>query len=194
MRGRGTGSAPRRVGQQSPAATSQGSLGGRLSHPAARPHGAHLPLRRPHPGRGYVLQLGSVGQVCIFLHDQRDFPVPSSAAFGRIGDAHVGAIHRFAEAEGVPVVRVAKGQSTEDVARRYLAAAPDDSTAKVAAHHRAGEGVRVALVEGAAIRLRWVADAKEGASRPPRRDGSIVSPLEQVPNTFDRANGRRGLP
>jgi hypothetical protein len=81
--------------------------------------------------QGYVPKLQSVGQVCIFLHDQKGFPVPSSAAFGRIGDAYVRAIHRFAEEQGFPVVHFAKGQSKEDLARTFLAAAPDDGTAKV---------------------------------------------------------------
>jgi hypothetical protein len=31
-------------------------------------------------------------------------PIPSSAAFGKIGDAYVKAVYRFAEANDVPVV------------------------------------------------------------------------------------------
>jgi len=37
--------------------------------------------------QAYVPRLQSVGQVCNFLHHQKGFPTPSSAAFGKIGDA-----------------------------------------------------------------------------------------------------------
>ena len=47
--------------------------------------------------QAYVPKLQSVGQVCTFLRWQRKFKIPSSAAFGQIGDAYVKAIHRFAE-------------------------------------------------------------------------------------------------
>ena len=36
--------------------------------------------------RAYVPKLQTVGQVCIFLHGQRGFRIPSSAAFGQIGE------------------------------------------------------------------------------------------------------------
>ena len=39
--------------------------------------------------QGYVPKLQSVGQVCRFLRWQRRFPIPSSAAFGKIGDGYV---------------------------------------------------------------------------------------------------------
>ena len=38
--------------------------------------------------QAYVPKLQSVGQVCIFLRWQRKFKIPSSAAFGKIGDAY----------------------------------------------------------------------------------------------------------
>jgi hypothetical protein len=53
--------------------------------------------------QAYVPKLQSVGQVCLFLNHQRGFPIPSSAAFGQIGEAYVAAIHRWAEANGVPI-------------------------------------------------------------------------------------------
>src|SRR5205807_4399639 len=53
--------------------------------------------------QGYVPKLQTVGQVCIYLHDVKGFAIPSSAAFGKIGEAYVRSLHRFAEAEGVPV-------------------------------------------------------------------------------------------
>jgi hypothetical protein len=39
--------------------------------------------------QAYVPKLQSVGQVCIFLRWQRKFKIPSSAAFGKIGEAYV---------------------------------------------------------------------------------------------------------
>jgi hypothetical protein len=45
-----------------------------------------------------------VGQVCKFLRWQRNVPVPSSAAFGKVGDGFVRDIERFAKDNDVPVV------------------------------------------------------------------------------------------
>ena len=39
--------------------------------------------------QGYVPHLQSVSQICRLLRWQRRFPIPSSAAFGKIGDAYV---------------------------------------------------------------------------------------------------------
>lgn len=36
--------------------------------------------------QAYVPKLQSVGQVCLFLNGQRGYPIPSSAAFGEIGE------------------------------------------------------------------------------------------------------------
>jgi hypothetical protein len=44
-----------------------------------------------------------VGEVCTFLRWQRKFPIPSSAAFGRIGDQYLKALYRFAEATPSPL-------------------------------------------------------------------------------------------
>ena len=54
--------------------------------------------------QAYVPKLQSVGQVCIFLRWQRKFKIPSSAAFGQIGEAYVKSIHQFARKHQVPVV------------------------------------------------------------------------------------------
>jgi hypothetical protein len=51
--------------------------------------------------QGYVPRLQSVGRVCRFLRWQRQFRIPASAAFGKIGDGYVRDVHRFAEANGV---------------------------------------------------------------------------------------------
>jgi hypothetical protein len=59
--------------------------------------------------QGYVSKLQTVGQVCTFLRWRRGCKIPSSAAFGQIGDAYVKAIHKFAEAHDIPVVHFEKG-------------------------------------------------------------------------------------
>jgi hypothetical protein len=60
-----------------------------------------------------VPKLQTVGQVCTFLRWQRRFPIPSSAAFGKIGDAYVEAIYGYAKAHNIPVVRFEKGEDKE---------------------------------------------------------------------------------
>ncbi len=43
--------------------------------------------------QAYVPKLQSVGGVCQFLYWQRGFGIPSSAAFGKIGDAYVAEVY-----------------------------------------------------------------------------------------------------
>ena len=73
--------------------------------------------------QAYVPKLQSVGWVCQFLRWQRSYEIPSSAAFGKIGDAYVADIHRWATANGVPVIRFAKGENKEEIARPLIEAA-----------------------------------------------------------------------
>ena len=61
--------------------------------------------------QAYVSKLQSVGQVCRFLHSQRGFSIPSSAAFGQIGSAYVAEIHRWAKANSIRA-----GNGTDDIA------------------------------------------------------------------------------
>ena len=58
--------------------------------------------------QAYVPKLQSVGQVCLFLNRQRGFRIPSSAAFGQIGEAYVAAIHRWARAKACPFATLPK--------------------------------------------------------------------------------------
>jgi hypothetical protein len=81
--------------------------------------------------QAYVPKLQSVGQVCTFLRWQRKFKIPSSAAFGQIGDAYVKAIHRFAAEHQIPVVKFKKGEDKEAVARPYLDAAAREGKDRV---------------------------------------------------------------
>jgi hypothetical protein len=109
--------------------------------------------------QGYVPKLQTVGWVCQFLNRQRGFVVPSSAAFGKIGQAYVAEVHRWAEANGVPVIDFAKGDNKEQIARPYLEQAERDG----------GRG-RVALVgiaqEKALVWRSWKAKGQEHVPHP----------------------------
>jgi len=76
--------------------------------------------------QGYVPQLQTVGQVCKFLRWQRRVPIPSSAAFGKIGDAYVKDIQAFAKVNDVPLVHFKKGENKEQIARPLIDAAARD--------------------------------------------------------------------
>src|SRR5580765_5141464 len=76
--------------------------------------------------QAYVPKLQSVGQVCRFLHRQRGFPIPSSAAFGQIGEAYVAEIHHWAKANGIPVRYFAKKDNKEQIAEPLLRAAAEE--------------------------------------------------------------------
>ena len=92
--------------------------------------------------QAYVPKLQSVGDLCKFLRWQRKFKIHSSAAFGKIGDQYVKAVHRFAEQHKIPVAQFKKGQDKEKLARPYLeAAARTVAGLRGADWHRAGEGI-----------------------------------------------------
>jgi hypothetical protein len=103
--------------------------------------------------QAYVPKLQSVGQVCLFLNRQRGFRIPSSAAFGQIGDAYVTAIHRWAQAERIPVRYFAKGENKEKIVEPLLRAAAEQG----------GEG-KVVLIGIAQVRRT------EGLRSDPRTD------------------------
>jgi hypothetical protein len=69
--------------------------------------------------QAYVPRLMTAHQVVRFLLD-RGFNIPSPALLAKQGRAYVQAIERFAEDNVIPVVRFARGESKEEVARRYL--------------------------------------------------------------------------
>jgi hypothetical protein len=81
--------------------------------------------------QAYVPKLQTVGYVCKFLRWQRRFKIPSSAAFGKIGDAYVKAIHKFAKVKKIPVVKFEKGQNKEEVAQPFLEAAAREGKDRV---------------------------------------------------------------
>jgi hypothetical protein len=104
--------------------------------------------------QGYVPKLQSVGQVCRFLRWQRRFPIPSSAAFGKIGDADVKEVHHFAEASAIPVVHFKKGESKEAEGRPLMEAGAA----------RGGDGAVVLIgiaQEKASVWRSWPAKGQE---------------------------------
>jgi hypothetical protein len=72
--------------------------------------------------QAYVPKLMTPFQVVRFLLD-RGNSIPSPALLGKIGRAYVQAIERYADRHGIPVLRLGKGESKEEIARRYFQAA-----------------------------------------------------------------------
>lgn len=64
-----------------------------------------------------MYETGIVG----FFKHHRGFPFVSSALMDPMTKDFVAAIHRFVEAEGVPLVHFEKGQRKDDVAHQHLA-------------------------------------------------------------------------
>jgi hypothetical protein len=104
--------------------------------------------------QAYVPKLQSVGQVCIFLRWQKGYPIPSSAAFGKLGEAYVKAIEAFAKRNGTAIVHFKKGENKEERVRPLLDAAA----------RQGGEG-RVVLIgvaqEKASAWRSWKAKGQE---------------------------------
>jgi hypothetical protein len=109
--------------------------------------------------QAYVPRLQSGGMVCQFLRWQRGYPIPSSAAFGKIGQAYVTEVHRFAKANGIPVRYFARGEKKEEVARPFIeAAAAEGGTGKV---------VLIGIAqEKAPVWRSWPARGQRGAAHP----------------------------
>lgn len=109
--------------------------------------------------QAWVPKLQSVGQVCNFLVHQRGFRIPSSAAFGKIGDAYVREVHRWAQDKGVPVIYFHKGENKESIARPLI----DKAAAE-------GGGGRVVLVgiaqEKTSAWRSWKAKGQQHAAHP----------------------------
>ena len=79
--------------------------------------------------QAYVPNLQTPGLVARFLLG-RGFPYPSSAALGKLGDAYVESIHRYAETNDIPVVYFKKGESKEEFVRPYVKAAAEVGEAR----------------------------------------------------------------
>lgn len=78
---------------------------------------------------GYVSSLQSEGLLVRFLLGRAKAlggTIPSPALLGDIGQRYVTAIEQYAAAGKIPLIRFAKGQRKEDVARAFLEAAERD--------------------------------------------------------------------
>jgi hypothetical protein len=109
--------------------------------------------------QAYVPKLQTVGWVCQFLRWQRGFVIPSSAAFGKIGDAYVAEVHRWAKDHDVPMIHFGKGENKEAIARPYIDAAAAAG----------GEGAVVLIgiaQEKAPVWRSWKAKGQEHAAHP----------------------------
>jgi len=69
----------------------------------------------------YVPGLQYAGGLVAYVHRQLGLPVPSTVPLGKITDAFVASVHRFAQAQNVPWVDFARGQRKDDVMHEYLA-------------------------------------------------------------------------
>jgi len=109
--------------------------------------------------QAYVPNLQSVGQVCTFLRWQKGFHIPSSAAFGKIGEAYVRAVEAFAKGNGTPIVHFKKGENKEERVRPLIDKASEQG----------GDG-RVVLIgvaqERASSWRSWKAKGQEQAKHP----------------------------
>jgi hypothetical protein len=109
--------------------------------------------------QAYVPKLQTVGWVCQFLRWQRGYPIPSSSAFGKIGEEYVRQVHRFAEANDIPVIHFGKGDNKEAVARPLIDAA--------AAAGGIGRVVLIGIAqEKAPVWRSWKAKGQERAAHP----------------------------
>ena len=90
---------------------------------------------------------------------QRKVPIPSSAAFGKIGEAYVRDIEHYAKENAIPLQHFKKGESKEAVARPLIDAAAREG----------GEG-KVVLIgiaqEKASVWRSWPAKGQEKAPHP----------------------------
>lgn len=108
--------------------------------------------------QAYVPKLQTVGWVCQFLRWQRGYPIPSSSAFGKIGEEYVRQVHHFAEANAIPVVHFRKGDNKEAIARPLIDAAAAGGTGRV---------VLIGIAqEKAPVWRSWKAKGQQRAAHP----------------------------
>lgn len=109
--------------------------------------------------QGWVPRLVTVGQVCTFLRWHRGFKIPSSAAFGTIGDRFVRDVERYAKERAIPLVHFKKGEDKEEFVRPCLQAA--------AAEGGDGKVVLIGVAqEKASVWRSWKAKGHEQRSHP----------------------------
>lgn len=108
--------------------------------------------------QAYVPNLQSVGQVCRYLRWNKGYRIPSSAAFGQIGQRYVKQIHEFAAQNEIPLIRFEKGQNKERTAAPYLEAAAREGKEQVVLIGTAQEK--------ASVWRSWKGKGQEKASHP----------------------------
>jgi hypothetical protein len=123
----------------------------------------HVTLQVRSIGRvflqAYVPKLQSVGQVCTFLRWQRGFPIPSSAAFGKIGRGYEKEVQSFAKVHGIPIVRFKKGECKEEIARPHFE--------RAAREGGDGQVVLIGIAQEKASAWRsWKAPGQENRAHP----------------------------
>ena len=91
----------------------------------------------------YVPILQSSGQVVAFMTQHLGMPIPSPALFDKIGQKFRRSVASFAEANGIPWVKFAKGDRKADVMAPYLKRAAASGRSQVAAIGVAQEFQRV---------------------------------------------------
>jgi hypothetical protein len=82
--------------------------------------------------QAYVPNLQTVGLVCRFLRWQRNFRIPSSAVFGRIGEQYTEAIDRFAAQRKIPRFAVPEGTRQRGTGSPLFICKPQRERAKIA--------------------------------------------------------------
>ena len=109
--------------------------------------------------QAYVPKLQSVGWICQFLTRQRGYTIPSSAAFGKIGEKYMADLHQWAADHDVPMLHFAKGENKEAIARPLIDAAAREG----------GEG-RVVLIgtaqEKASVWRSWKVEGQDQLAHP----------------------------
>ena len=69
---------------------------------------------------GYVPMLQTSGYVARFIREQRGMPIPSPAAFEKIGSAFRDAVKAFAKKNAVPLISFKRGDRKHEVMRPYF--------------------------------------------------------------------------
>jgi hypothetical protein len=130
--------------------------------------------------QGYVPKLQSVGVVCQFLHWQKGFGIPSSAAFGKIGDAYVAVVYRWVKVNGIPVRRFGKGENKEEIARPLIEAAEREGWRRAGGvdRHRAGKEPDMAVINSSQCEMISAAPSADTGTRATDQPNTQIARLK----------------
>jgi hypothetical protein len=108
---------------------------------------------------GYVPKLQHPAGVYHWLKEDRGLPIPSPAMLGKIGDAFVRAVERFAAEHGLVIQKFPKAVRKEEYVRPYFTAAASEGRTGVVFIGKAQEKARsfrgVLTAEGKAAGQPW---------------------------------------